>query len=335
MIGAAEFPILLAYRALGVGDLLTGVPALRALAGAFPDHRLVLAAPASLAPLVRLAGVAGTLLDSRAFAPLNVPLIRHGITHVDVAVNLHGRGPQSHRVLRGTNPDRMIGFEDPIRHHGAPAAPIWHEDEHEVHRWCRMLEEHGIPTDADDLEIEAPGPELAAAHGPDVVGSTVLHVGAASGARQWPAARFAEVARSELAAGRSVVFTGSGQERPLAERAAAAAGAPPTSVLAGSTDLEELAAIVAGARAVVCGDTGVAHLATALRTPSVVLFGPTPPRLWGPPPSRPWHVPLWSGSVGDPHADVPDPGLLRITAPDVLTALEQLHALASPIGGTR
>ena len=44
-------PTLVAYRALGLGDLLTGVPALRALRDAFPEHRLVLAAPAVLAPL--------------------------------------------------------------------------------------------------------------------------------------------------------------------------------------------------------------------------------------------------------------------------------------------
>ena len=45
-------------------------------------------------------------------------------------------------------------------------------------------------------------------------------------------------------------------------------------------DLLELTAVVAAAARVVCGDTGVAHLATALGTPSVVLFGPTSPARW-------------------------------------------------------
>jgi len=90
-------------------------------------------------------------------------------------------------------------------------------------------------------------------------------------------------------------------------------------VLAGRTDLGHLAALVADARLVVAGDTGVAHLASAYATPSVLLFGPTPPSRWGPPPGP--HTVLWHGTgVGDPHAAEPDPALLRIGVDEVLTA---------------
>ncbi|MBA2575354.1 MAG: glycosyltransferase family 9 protein, partial [Euzebyaceae bacterium] len=85
----------------------------------------------------------------------------------------------------------------------------------------------------------------------------------------------------------------------------------------------ELAAVVAAAGRVVCGDTGVAHLATAVGIPSVVLFGPVPPSRWGPPADRPRHRALWAGGTGDPHAPRPDPGLLRITVEDVVAALSQ------------
>ena len=79
-----------------------------------------------------------------------------------------------------------------------------------------------------------------------------------------------------------------------------------------------------------CGDTGVAHLATALRTPSVVLFGPTSPALWGPPPDRPWHRALWAGTSGDPHGQRPDPGLLAIGVDQVTEALADLPEAAAP-----
>jgi len=88
----------------------------------------------------------------------------------------------------------------------------------------------------------------------------------------------------------------------------------------------DLAAVVAAAARVVCGDTGVAHLATALGRPSVVLFGPTPPAEWGPPPDRPQHVVLHRGGRGDPHAERPDAGLLAITVQDVLGMTDRRFA---------
>jgi ADP-heptose:LPS heptosyltransferase len=300
-------PLLLVYRALGLGDFLTGVPALRALRRAFPGHRLVLAAPGAIAPLAALSGAVDAVADVVPLAPLPAPL--HG---ADVAVNLHGRGPQSHRVLEAARPRRLVAF-------GAD----WRADEHEVARWCRLLGRAGIPADPDDLDLTAP----RLAPPPSARGATLIHPGASSGARRWPVHRWAAVARGELARGRRVAITaGPGEER-VGAGVARAAGLPATAVLRPS--LLELAAAVAAAARITCGDTGVAHLATALRTPSVVLFGPTPPATWGPPPDRPWHRALWTGRSGDPHALEPAHGLLAITPETVLSALETLPG-ASP-----
>jgi ADP-heptose:LPS heptosyltransferase len=78
---------------------------------------------------------------------------------------------------------------------------------------------------------------------------------------------------------------------------------------------------------VICGDTGVAHLATAYCTPSVVLFGPVSPAEWGPPADRLQHRALWAGRRGSPHADLPDPGLLTITIANVVAELDRLDTL--------
>jgi ADP-heptose:LPS heptosyltransferase len=318
---SAARPLLVAYRALGLGDFLTGVPALRALARAFPEHRRVLAAPRAIAPLAALSGAVDAVADTSPLAPLP-PELRGA----DIAVNLHGRGPESHRVLLDATPRRLLAFARPDAWPRGPREPRWLAGEHEVARWCRMLAAHGIEADPAALDLPAPAvpPPAGAA------GATVIHPGAASGARRWPAERWAAVARAEHRAGRRVVLTGSAGERAAALALARDAGLPDAAVLAGATDLEGLAATVAAAARVACGDTGIAHLAVALGTPSVVLFGPTPPAEWGPPPERPWHRALWSGRRGDPHADAPDPGLLEIEPADVIEALARSTARITP-----
>jgi ADP-heptose:LPS heptosyltransferase len=130
------------------------------------------------------------------------------------------------------------------------------------------------------------------------------------------------VARSERSRGREVVVTGGPLELQLARQLARLAHLPRGRVYAGD-DLLLLASVVGAADRVVSGDTGVAHLATALRRPSVTLFGPVSPALWGPPPD-PRHRVIWAGRTGDPHAARTDPGLLAISPEQVIAALREL-----------
>ena len=295
---------LVVLRALGLGDFLTAVPALRALAAAFPDHRRLLLAPAWIEPLAALLdGAVDAVVEceGRGGVPTELPPAAHG---AEVAVNLHGRGPQSTAVLWGTRPGRLVSF-------GVPGGPEWRPDEHEVARWCRLLAESAIPADPAALDLDPPP-------GTTRHGATVLHPGAAAPARRWPPERWAAVARAERAAGRDVLVSAGPGEEDAAHAVAAVAGLPPDRVRAGG-DLADLARLVAGAGRVACADTGVAHLATALRVPSVVLFGPTPPAEWGPPGDRPEHRVLWAGRRGDPNGPAPDPGLLEIE-PDAVVA---------------
>jgi ADP-heptose:LPS heptosyltransferase len=297
----------LVLRALGVGDLLTAVPALRALRAAHPGDRIVLAAPESLRDLVELIDAVDELLPTPGLGELAWPG-----PPPRLAVNLHGRGPESIHDLLAADPAELLTH----RHPDFPDVPglEWRDDVHEVDRWCRLVEYAHLQADRSALRLPVPpGPSPA----PDAV---VVHPGAAFPARRWPPGRFATVVRDLAAAGHRVVLTGSAGERDLARGIAEAAGLGDDAVLAGRTGLAELAALVAGAALVVCGDTGVGHLATAFGTPSVLLFGPTPPRLWGPPPSARQHVVLWAGNVGDPHGEEPDGGLLLLGEERVLAA---------------
>jgi ADP-heptose:LPS heptosyltransferase len=312
----ANRPLVVALRPLWLGDLLTGIPALRALRDHYSDHRLVLAAPAVLAPLARLADAVDNVVTTRPHAALH-----HSLHGAGVAVDLHGRGPTSHRVLLEARPRRLVAFAHPAIAESS-GLPEWREEEHEVHRWCRLLAESGIPANPRRLGLDPrrfPAPA-------SVAGTTLIHPGAKSRARRWPAERFGAVARAEVAAGRRVLLTGGAEERALAAAVAHAAGLPAEAVIAGRTSLVQLAGLVASAGRVVANDTGIAHLATAFGTPSVILFGPTSPARWGPPPEQRRHVPLWAGRRGDPHGQAADPGLLELTVADVLEALADLDS---------
>jgi ADP-heptose:LPS heptosyltransferase len=307
-------PTLVVLRALGLGDLLTAVPALRALADAYPEHRRLLACPQWLEPVALLTGAVHGVVPAAPLEPLPA-----SVHHADLAVNLHGRGPQSTALLARTRPSRLVAFEHPDALSTA-GSPQWRDHEHEAHRWCRLLRETGVEADPTRLDLDPPSVSVPAATG----GATVLHPGAGAAARRWPTDRWAAVARAERAQGHPVVLTGSPAEQGIATRVATLAALPDEANLAGRTSVLELVGVVAAAARVVSGDTGVAHVATSLRTPSVVLFGPVPPSAWGPPP-RPEHRVLWHRSVGDPHGTRPDPGLLAISVDDVLAELACVH----------
>ena len=302
----------LVLRALGLGDFLTAVPAYRAFVRGFPRARVVLAAPAALAPLAELVGGI-ELVDAAPLAPLAAAL-----AGADLAVNLHGCGPQSHRVLLATGPRSLLAY----RHEAVPesaSGPAYDPAEHEVARWCRLVRSAGIAASPDDLELRVP----AIAVPKRFRGATIVHVGAGARARRWPADRWSEVVRHLLADRQRVALTAAAEEAPEAQAIAARAGLPATHVLAGRTTLRELAALVAAAGRVVCTDTGVGHLASAYHTPSVVLFGPSSPHVWGPP-ARPYHRVIWFGSTGDALAPEVDSGLLRITPERVCAELAAL-----------
>jgi len=94
-------------------------------------------------------------------------------------------------------------------------------------------------------------------------------------ARRWPVERFAEAVRRSAAGGAWVVVLGGEAERALTARVAA--GSPGAIDLGGQTDLLDLAGILSLCDLVVTNDTGPMHLAGAVGTPTVSLWGSSEP----------------------------------------------------------
>ncbi|MET8808917.1 glycosyltransferase family 9 protein [Streptomyces sp. NPDC004546] len=316
-------PTVLVLRALGLGDLLAGVPALRGIRRAFPGHRILLAQPPGLTEPALATGAIDAVFPAEAPGRA-VPSLTHWTgPPPDLAIDLHGNGPESRDALAAVRPRRLFA-------HACPDGPPWQARAHERDRWCAFLHAYGIRADPLDLRLPRPGIRSRAP------GAVVVHPGAASGARRWPGERFAAVVRCLRAAGHHVVLTGGPGEEALVRSVAERGGQRAGDVLAGGLPYRELSALVAEASLVLSGDTGLAHLAAAHGTPSVTLFGPVSPRLWGPPPS-PRHLALWKpGPPGDPHGRTPDARLLRIRSEEVaaacLTLLRPVRGGARPAG---
>ncbi|PKI93332.1 glycosyl transferase [Actinomycetales bacterium SN12] len=197
----------------------------------------------------------------------------------------------------------------------------------EPERARRVAEAAGFPRDDDDRLRLGPLPDTSTlTRG---TGYVVLHPGAAVPARMWTADGFARTARLLADAGRRVVISGGDAERDLASTIVSAC--PEAIDLTGTCDLAHLAGVLAGADALVSGNTGPAHLAAAVGTPVVSLFSPVvPAERWAP-----YGVPV--ELLGDQHAacrgtrarECPVPGhpcLTSVTAEQVVAAVHRLSA---------
>jgi heptosyltransferase-2 len=105
--------------------------------------------------------------------------------------------------------------------------------------------------------------------------------GASQATKRWPPERFAEVARAVADAGATVVLAGGPADRP-ALRAFSAACSVPVAADLTALRVDALAAALSEVDLLVACDSGPVHLASAVGTPALAIFGPTSPERWGP-----------------------------------------------------
>jgi lipopolysaccharide heptosyltransferase II len=174
-----------------------------------------------------------------------------------------------------------------LTHRAAPGA----RPQHKAFTYLPLLEAAGCAASAGpyayeyvmtEVERQAAYEWLAARQVPPGSPFVILHPGANWTHKRWAAERFAALGdRLAQARGAAIVITGAPEDRGLAASIQQQMRHPAVA-LAGSTTLRQLAACLSCARLVVSNDTGVLHLAAALATPIVALYGPTSPALTGP-----------------------------------------------------
>jgi ADP-heptose:LPS heptosyltransferase len=320
------------FRGLYLGDLVAATPALRALRRGYPRTEIILVSlpwATTLAPhlpyvdrLLLYPGAPG-LNGAGTEEELEEFVGRMSAERFDLAVNMHGRGPTSARLVTRFGARRTASF---VGERGSDLPNIdvevpWDAEAHESRKLLLLAKKvGGVPTATDgsaepELRVWEEDKRRARALlpvDPRKVPLALVHPGASVPEKRWPVEAFGRVAEDLAQLGYTVAVTGSTGEKELTRRVSSFS--PGSLDLGGKTDLSTLIALVAGANIMVSNDTGPAHLAYTLRTPSVTLFGPsTDVERWGPL-NRRRHTIL----RGDP--------ISEISKGDVLRCVEALDA---------
>ena len=155
----------------------------------------------------------------------------------------------------------------------------------------------------------------------------IIAPGSGWGAKQWPPERYGAVARALAGNGLTPLINYGPGEEELAQAVQIAGGAKSHRILC---SIAELIALTRRSRLFIGGDTGPLHLAAALQVPVVAIFGPTDPARNGPYGTKSIVLRNPASRTSLSHTNAPDPGLLQITADEVICAarrlLEDRHA---------
>jgi heptosyltransferase I len=283
----------LIVRLGSLGDVIHGVPAAAALRSRFPDARIDWLIDPRYVELLELVECIDTPIpcDPRELRIGGGDSLRAlknlRAAHYDAVVDLQGL-LKSAVLGRLVGAGKTIGF--PRAHLREPLARLFYTDApdpgpatHVIDKGLGLLRALDVHDQAVRFPIRIPHTAAVASvvdrSGPG--GYAVLNPGAAWPNKRWPPENFGSVARAirDEHGWRSVVLWGPGEEALAASVAAASDGAadvaPPTAIA-------DLVGITRAAKVMVSGDTGPLHIAGAVGTPIVALFGPTSPERNGP-----------------------------------------------------
>lgn len=280
----------LIVRLGALGDIVHAIPAAAALRAAWPDARIDWLVEAKHRAILDLVPVLDRIvaLEGRSIRGWADVVRRERQVRYDVAFDFQGL-MKSAVLARASGAARVAGFsvwhlrEKGARPFYSDIDDVADDDGHVIGKNLHLLRLVGVETSriefpiADVASLALDGIRREIGPGP----FALINPGAAWPNKRWPAARFGEVAAflRDVRGLPSVVLWGPG-ELPLAQAVVAASSgagraAPPTEV-------PDLVALSRQAALMVSGDTGPLHIAAAVGTPVVALFGPTNPQRNGP-----------------------------------------------------
>jgi len=285
----AAVPVILVVRFGALGDVVHTIPAVAALRKAFPDARLDWLVDRRHRDIVDLVTVVDRVIavDSHTLAGWSAAVSAIRQTKYTAAIDLQGL-LKSAVFARASGANQVIGFsiyhlrEKTARPFYSTTADVG--DEHIILKNMRLLRAVGVDSTEIVFPLRVPDSDALRQLRDRIPADrpfALLNPGAAWPNKRWPPERFGAVAsfiRDECAM-TPVVLWGPGEETLASGVATVSGGA---AVLAPPTSVTDLVALTDAAALVVSGDTGPLHIATAVGTPVVALFGPTDPARNGP-----------------------------------------------------
>jgi ADP-heptose:LPS heptosyltransferase len=286
------------FRALRLGDMLCVVPALRAVRASLPSAAITLV---GLPWAEQFAERFSVYIDEFVAFPGHPGLPEQTVCgagtarfyqamrarRLDLALQMHGSGEISNQVAAAFGARMTAGF-----HSGAGAPPCnfyrYPTSGLEPVRLLELVQFLGATKIGGHLEFPLAEHDRHELEESGLSANLVLrnyiciHPGASTIKKCWPLSRFAEIGdRLNQEFQLPIVLTGSDAEAELVSIVASQMNTRPVNAAA-SLSIGAMAALISRARLIVCNDTGVSHIAAALKLPSVVIFSTADIRRWAP-----------------------------------------------------
>jgi len=329
-------PRFLVVRLGSLGDIVHTFPAVAGLRNSFPRAEIIWLTHPRWVNLVASSGLASESwpVDSRDLANVRQTIAKIRAQNWSASIDYQGLWKSALLPFLARIPKR-VGFSSAsIREFGVPILYTDRIDPHSAHiadqngeLSLRVGAQNGVGLvklrvdESDRLRVKS----VLAAAGIDRY--VVLSPGGGWRSKCWPAQRFGELSqkiREELNLP-CVINYGPGEETLAAAVKSASGHADPFLY---DGELGPLMALLKGAQCIVGGDTGPLHLAIALRTKAVAIFGPTNPVRNGPYPPQPFVLRDPAASTTHKRETQTNPSLLRISVAQVFDAVK-LHLGAS------
>ena len=284
------------FRALQLGDMLNVIPAIRALRSAYPNAEIVLIGlPWAVSFVKRFhyyfnrfihfpgyAGLPEQLFDKAVYESFLQTIKKENF---DLLLQMQGNGTIVNNMLLQWNAKNVAGFYNGESFVESPLFIQYPDFGSEIFRHLLLMQQLGLPLQGDELEFptikedEQEWQQLQLKF--DLENYVCIHPGSRGAWRQWPPKYFARLADLCADNGYTPVVTGTNDEAEITQNVINRMKCKAVD-LTGKTSLGSMALLVKNATCLIANCTGVSHLASATKTPSIVISMDGEPERWSP-----------------------------------------------------